>query len=52
LVWRTPRYLETSFLPGRTFASPAGFDVQLAEWLTRANVRSVQGRPVDLLATD
>jgi len=47
--------LETSFLPGRTFASPADFNLQLAEWLDRANartVRSIQGRPVDLLETD
>ncbi|MFB8240228.1 IS21 family transposase [Kitasatospora purpeofusca] len=55
LVERNNQYLETSFLPGRTFASPADFNRQLAEWLDRANartVRSVQGRPVDLLETD
>src|SRR6185503_20320812 len=41
--------------PGRFFASPADFNDQLAEWLPRANartVRSIQGRPVDLLAVD
>jgi transposase len=55
MVERTNRFLETSFLPGRTFTSPADFNAQLAEWLQRANtrtVRSIQGRPVDLLATD
>lgn len=55
LVERNNQYLETSFLPGRTFASPADFNLQLAEWLDRANARtvsSIQGRPVDLLKTD
>jgi hypothetical protein len=55
MVERNNGFLETSFLPGRTFASPADFNTQLGEWLARANartVRSIQGRPVDLLATD
>jgi hypothetical protein len=55
MVERNNRFLETSFLPGRVFVSPADFNVQLAEWLARANtrtVRSLQARPVDLLATD
>jgi hypothetical protein len=55
LVERANGYLETSFLPGRTFTSPADFNTQLADWLVRANtrtVRSIQGRPVDLLETD
>jgi transposase len=55
MVERTNGFLETSFLPGRTFASPIDFNAQLGEWLTRANartVRSIQGRPVDLLETD
>lgn len=55
LVERHNGFLETSFLPGRTFASPADFNEQLAEWLTGANartVRSIQGRPVDLLEVD
>jgi hypothetical protein len=55
VVERANGFLETSFLPGRTFRSPADFNVQLADWLVRANtrtVRSIQGRPVDLLATD
>jgi hypothetical protein len=47
--------LETSFLPGRQFRSPAEFNDQLGEWLPLANartVRSLQARPVDLLAAD
>jgi transposase len=55
MVERNNGFLETSFLPGRTFASPVDFNTQLGEWLTRANartVRSIQGRPVDLLETD
>ncbi|WP_264928689.1 IS21 family transposase [Streptomyces sp. A012304] len=55
MVERNNQFLETSFLPGRQFASPADFNQQLAEWLERANartVRSIQGRPVDLLETD
>jgi transposase len=40
LVERANGYLETSFLPGRNFTSPADFNTQLAEWLvTRANQR-------------
>ena len=55
LVERNNGYLETSFLPGRLFASPGDFNQQLHEWLLRANartVRAIQGRPVDLLETD
>lgn len=56
MVERNNGYLETSFLPGRLFTSPADFNEQLAGWLAgTANartVRSVQGRPADLLATD
>jgi transposase len=55
MVERTNGYLETSFLPGRRFASPTDFNTQLGDWLATANtrtVRSIQGRPVDLLPTD
>lgn len=55
MVERANGYLETSFLPGRRFASPADFNTQLSEWLVRANtrtVRSIGARPVDLLETD
>src|SRR5215469_12182285 len=39
LVERANGYLETSFLPGRSFASPAEFNLQLEQWLVRANQR-------------
>jgi transposase len=39
LVERFHDYLETSFLPGRTFASPTDFNDQLAGWLAKANTR-------------
>ncbi|SPL88639.1 Mobile element protein [[Actinomadura] parvosata subsp. kistnae] len=55
MVERANQFLETSFLPGRLFASPTDFNQQLEEWLVKANtrtVRSIAGRPVDLLETD
>jgi transposase len=55
MVERHNGYLETSFLPGRHFVSPADFNEQLREWLAHANtrtVRSIQGRPVDLLEVE
>jgi transposase len=40
VVERANGYLGTSFLPGRTFCSPADFNTQLADWLAAvANVR-------------
>jgi transposase len=56
IVERANGYLETSFLPGRLFASPADFNGQLAGWLAETanvrTVRSIAGRPADLLETD
>jgi transposase len=56
MVERNNQFFETSFLPGRVFASPADFNAQMVDWLaTYANtrtVRSLQARPVDLLETD
>jgi transposase len=55
MVERANGFLETSFLPGRSFSSPEDFNAQLQGWLARANtrtVRSVGGRPVDMLETD
>jgi transposase len=55
LVERANGYLETSFLPGRVFASPTDFNIQLADWLTRANRRihrTLQARPGDRLEAD
>jgi hypothetical protein len=39
MIERANGYLETSFLPGRTFVSPADFNTQLADWLVLANGR-------------
>jgi transposase len=55
LVERFHDYLERSFLPGRTFASPADFNTQLAAFLARANARAhrVLGcRPLDRVEAD
>ena len=56
MVERNNGFFETSFLPGRAFASPVDFNIQIADWLTeRANtrtVRAIHGRPMDLLETD
>ena len=55
IVERANRYLETSFLPGRSFTAPADFNDQLGLWLPAANsrrVRVLDGRPVDFLDAD
>jgi transposase len=39
LIERSHDYLETSFLPGRTFTGPVDFNSQLSDWLARANGR-------------
>lgn len=39
LIERAHDYLERSFLPGRTFGSPAQFNTQLADWLAVVNTR-------------
>ena len=55
LVERFHDYLETSFLPGRSFSCPADFNNQLQQWLARANSRQhrVLGcRPADRLEAD
>jgi transposase len=44
LVERANGYLETSFLPGRGFVSPADFNTQLVDWLVRANQRQHRRR--------
>src|SRR3978361_140178 len=52
MVERANRYLETSFLPGRSFTSPQDFNDQLRLWLPTANarrVRGLDGRPIDFL---
>jgi hypothetical protein len=55
IVERNNDYLETSFLPGRSFASPADFNAQLGEWTGLANSRRkrVLGcAPADRIAAD
>ena len=39
LIERAHDYLERSFLPGRSFTSPADFNAQLTAWLALANAR-------------
>ena len=54
-VERMNGYFETSFLPGRDFASPGDFNTQMGIWLPKANartVRALKARPVDLLGVD
>lgn len=55
LVERRNGWFETSFMPGRSFASPTDFNDQFSDWLATANqrvVRTVKARPVDLLDAD
>lgn len=55
VVERRNGFFETSFMPGRDFASPADFNTQFAEWLAIANarvVRTIKTRPVDRLDAD
>ncbi|WP_203569000.1 IS21 family transposase [Aestuariimicrobium ganziense] len=55
IVERRNGWFETSFMPGRSFASPADFNEQFTDWLAGANsrvVRTTKARPVDLLETD
>lgn len=50
------QYLETSFLPGRSFTSPQDFNAQLADWLdTVANqrrVRALDASPAEVFPAD
>lgn len=56
IVERTNGYLETSFMPGRTFADRDDFNTQLGDWLeTKANVRVHSGlrcRPSERIDED
>jgi transposase len=56
VVERTNGYLETSFLPGRSFADRDDFNTQLSDWLdTKANVRvhsGLRGRPSERIDED
>jgi len=42
VVERANGYCQTSFMPGRTFTSPADFNSQLGDWLPRANQRTLR----------
>lgn len=55
VVERRNGFFETSFMPGRTFVSPADFNAQFGDWLTTANrrpVRTIAARPIDLVDVD
>ena len=55
VVERRNGFFETSFMPGRSFASPADFNVQFTDWLERVNrreVRTIKARPIDLVDAD
>ena len=55
VVERRNGFFETSFMPGRDFASPADFNIQFADWLQKANSRvvcTIKTRPVDRLDAD
>jgi transposase len=55
IVERFHDYLERSFLPGRTFASPADFNTQLAGWLAVVNTRHRRAlgcAPTDRIGAD
>jgi transposase len=55
IVERANRYLETSFMPGRAFTSPADFNDQLGRWLQLANtrvVRRIGGAPTERWPAD
>ena len=55
MVERRNRFFRSSFMPGRTFASPQDFNQQMASWLPIANSRhsrSRRARPIDLISQD
>jgi len=55
IVERRNGWFETSFMPGRTFTSPADFNDQFTDWLALANrriVRTLHASPASLLETD
>jgi transposase len=55
LIERAHDYLERSFLPGRSFTSPADFNTQLQAWLALVNTRQRRAlgcAPTDRIAAD
>jgi hypothetical protein len=54
-VERRNGWFETSFMPGRSFRSPADFNTQFTDWLGKANarvVRTIGASPVERLDAD
>jgi transposase len=55
VVERLQGYAETNFEPGRSFANPLDFQLQLDRWFEKANARThrtLRCRPIDRLADD
>lgn len=55
IVERRNGFFETSFMPGRVFASPQDFNDQFSAWLVTANarkVRTIKACPIDLVEVD
>lgn len=55
IIERAHDYLETSFLPGRVFADPADFNIQLQGWLDQVNHRRRRAlgcAPTDRIGAD
>ncbi len=55
LIERAHDYLERSFLPGRSFTSPADFNTQLTSWLAVVNARPRRAlgcAPADRITAD
>jgi hypothetical protein len=55
VVERRNGFFETSFMPGRSFDSPADFNDQFSDWIDGANqrvVRTIKARPIDLVDAD
>jgi transposase len=55
VVERRNGYYETSFMPGRSFESPADFNAQFADWLAIANarvVRTIKAKPIERVDAD
>ena len=55
LIERCHDHLERSFLPGRSFASPADFNAQLQDWLAVVNTRQRRALgcpPADRITAD
>ncbi len=55
LLERRNGWFETSFMPGRSFRSPADFNTQFGDWLVKANsrvVRTIKVAPVDRVEAD